>query len=124
VHELESAAAKIEAEIYEECDSEVSTKVIGERVSDALKSIDHVAFVRFASVYRDFKDVKEFLSELIPLLRAQDSGDIGSDGGGADKPEGTVARTLREAAGSESDSCSPTGEETAPGGRRRGKGEA
>lgn len=69
--ELEGVAAKIEAEIYEEFESEVSTKVIGEKVSEALKDIDHVAFVRFASVYRDFKDVTEFLNELIPLVKSR-----------------------------------------------------
>lgn len=69
IHDLENLAAKIEASIFEELDSEVSTKVIGEKVSEALKQIDHVAYVRFASVYRDFKDVEEFLRELIPLAR-------------------------------------------------------
>ena len=78
VHDLESTAAKIEAEIFEECDGEVSTKFIGERVSEALKQIDHVAFVRFASVYREFKDVSEFLDELIPLVRSRSPG--GSNG--------------------------------------------
>lgn len=74
LHELENIAAKIEAEIYEEYDSEVSTKVVGEKVSEALKALDHVAYVRFASVYRDFKDVKEFLGELIPLIRGREDG--------------------------------------------------
>jgi transcriptional repressor NrdR len=70
LHELENLASKIEAEIYEEYDNEVSTKVIGEKVSEALKKVDHVAFVRFASVYREFKDVTEFLKELLPLVRS------------------------------------------------------
>jgi len=69
VHELESVAAKIEAEIFEEYDSEVSTKVIGEKVSEALKLVDQVAYVRFASVYREFKDLNAFLEELTPLIR-------------------------------------------------------
>ena len=69
IYDLESLAAKIEASIFEEFDSEVSTKVIGEKVSEALKQVDHVAYVRFASVYREFKDVEEFLRELIPLVR-------------------------------------------------------
>jgi transcriptional repressor NrdR len=68
--ELQSIASKIEAEIFEEYESEVSTKVVGEKVSEALKQVDHVAYVRFASVYREFKDVKEFLRELIPLVRS------------------------------------------------------
>jgi transcriptional repressor NrdR len=68
--ELESVVSRIEAEIFEEHDSEVSSHVIGEKVSEALKALDQVAFVRFASVYRDFKDLREFLRELIPLMRA------------------------------------------------------
>lgn len=72
VDELESLAAKIEADLWQESSTEVTTKVIGERVSEALKALDHVAYVRFASVYRDFKDVKEFLTELIPLVREKD----------------------------------------------------
>ncbi len=71
LYDLENAALKIEREIHEDSDSEVSTKVIGEKVSEALKRIDHVAFVRFASVYREFKDASEFVRELIPLLRSQ-----------------------------------------------------
>jgi transcriptional repressor NrdR len=85
VHELENLSAKIEASIFEEFDSEVSTKVIGEKVSEALKQTDHVAYVRFASVYREFKDVKEFLEELLPLVRPRlqpDNGAISEPGGG------------------------------------------
>ena len=69
--QLENLAAKIEAEVYEEFDDEVSTRAIGQKVSDALKTLDHVAFVRFASVYRDFKDVTEFLDELLPLVKGR-----------------------------------------------------
>ena len=68
--ELESVASRIEAEVYEEHDSELSSGVVGEKVSEALKELDHVAFVRFASVYREFKDVTEFLRELMPLVRS------------------------------------------------------
>lgn len=91
LHELENVATRIETEIYEEFDSEVSTKVIGERVSEALKGIDHVAFVRFASVYREFKDVKEFLSELIPLVRARDIQALQNELGGEDGEPITLA---------------------------------
>lgn len=76
VDELENLAAKIEADLWQESSTEVSTKVIGERVSEALKALDYVAYVRFASVYRDFKDVKEFLAELIPLIREKDLRDL------------------------------------------------
>ena len=81
LEELEGVASKIEAAIFEEYDSEVSTKVIGEKVSEALKDVDHVAYVRFASVYREFKDLKEFLRELLPLVRShltQDDIELGA----------------------------------------------
>jgi transcriptional repressor NrdR len=73
--------------VYEEYDDEVSTQVIGQKVSDALKTLDHVAFVRFASVYRDFKDVTEFLEELLPLVKgwkSQEGAEPAPDGKGAD----------------------------------------
>ena len=69
--QLENLAAKIEAEVYEEFDDEVSTRAIGQKVSDALKTLDHVADPSFASVYRDFKDVTEFLDELLPLVKGR-----------------------------------------------------
>ena len=50
-------------------ESEIPTSAIGEGVMDALNSLDKVAYVRFASVYLDFKDVQEFMSELKDLLK-------------------------------------------------------
>ncbi len=96
LHDLENQAATIEAEIFEQHDSEVSTKVIGEKVGDALKGIDHVAYVRFASVYREFKDVNAFLAELIPLVRPRiDVQDLGQPAladppGGTSEPSGVA----------------------------------
>ncbi|MFH0964853.1 MAG: transcriptional regulator NrdR [Planctomycetota bacterium] len=54
----------IEREVAENFDGEVETRWIGERVMEELKLIDPVAYVRFASVYREFKDVSEFADEL------------------------------------------------------------
>lgn len=48
---------------------EVSSAVIGELVMDRLKKLDQVAYVRFASVYREFKDVNTFMEELAKLLK-------------------------------------------------------
>src|SRR6201990_3055451 len=53
---------QVEARLAENSDRELSTTDIGELLMDKLRSIDHVAFVRFASVYRDFQDVEQFLS--------------------------------------------------------------
>ena len=58
----------IERELQNSLDREVSSKLIGELVMDALKSIDKVAYVRFASVYRQFDDVDNFMQELKQLL--------------------------------------------------------
>ena len=49
-------------------DREVETRAIGERVMERLRELDKVAFVRFASVYREFEDVHEFMAELRGLL--------------------------------------------------------
>ena len=65
---LEEIVRSIENDIYEHGDKEVSTKVIGEMVMKKLRDLDQVAYVRFASVYREFKDPGQFLEELRPLL--------------------------------------------------------
>ena len=59
----------VEARLAENSDREMSTTDIGELLMQELRGIDHVAFVRFASVYRDFQDVEQFLTELNVLVR-------------------------------------------------------
>lgn len=59
---------EIEAEIFAREEKEISSNVIGELVMDKLKDIDDVAYVRFASVYREFKDVNTFMNELKKML--------------------------------------------------------
>ena len=58
----------IESDIFNREEREISSSVIGEMVMDKLKGLDSVAYVRFASVYREFKDVNTFLSELKKML--------------------------------------------------------
>jgi transcriptional repressor NrdR len=58
----------IERELQKQYEREVKSRVIGEYIMERLKKIDKVAYVRFASVYRDFKDVNEFVEELKGLL--------------------------------------------------------
>jgi transcriptional repressor NrdR len=65
---IEEAVTEIEAEIYQMFDKEVPSKLIGDLVMKRLAAIDQVAYVRFASVYREFKDVSEFLDEVRPIL--------------------------------------------------------
>lgn len=68
-------AAAITAEIVTELNnslvSEITTKEIGERVMEKLRGIDEVSYVRFASVYREFKDVDTFLEELNSMIRSR-----------------------------------------------------
>lgn len=70
--QVESIVAQIEAEIYENFDREVPSRFIGERVSTELKNVDQVAFVRFASVYRNFTDANDFVTEIQPMLRTDE----------------------------------------------------
>lgn len=65
---LESAAAEIEQIVQNMLEREVSTGKIGELVMERLKPLDEVAYVRFASVYRQFKDINSFMHELNKIL--------------------------------------------------------
>jgi transcriptional repressor NrdR len=69
---LEAIADKIEARLQETPEREISTEEIGASVMAALKQLDKVAFVRFASVYRNFRDLDEFKDELNALLRTRE----------------------------------------------------
>ena len=67
--QIEDVVDDIEKELRNRMDSEVSSGQIGELVMDKLRSLDEVAYVRFASVYRQFKDVNSFIAELENLLK-------------------------------------------------------
>jgi len=67
-HQIDQVVADVEAAIYEDGLREVPSRQIGEMVFNALRDLDKVAFVRFASVYREFKDVNDFVDELQPIL--------------------------------------------------------
>lgn len=68
---INAAVDSIEAQIYSMEDKEVRSNTIGELVMRQLKELDEVAYVRFASVYREFRDVNTFLAELEKLYRKQ-----------------------------------------------------
>lgn len=69
VEVIESLVSDLERELQETGEREVNSKVIGERLISKLYEIDEVAYVRFASVYRSFKDVNQFMDELKELLK-------------------------------------------------------
>lgn len=65
---LEDITERIENKVLEKYDAEVPVSYIGELVMKELKHVDQVAYVRFASVYREFKDINEFMGELKSML--------------------------------------------------------
>ena len=68
VHALEEIGAEIEQVLQNEMEREISSAEIGELVMERLKKLDEVAYVRFASVYRQFKDINTFMQELNKLM--------------------------------------------------------
>ncbi len=66
--QLEAVIAAVENDLETDFESEVESRHVGELVMQYLRELDEVAYVRFASVYRQFKDVHDFVSELKPML--------------------------------------------------------
>lgn len=73
--QIRAIVAEVEQEIYDGTDNEIETRRIGEMLMKKLRKVDQVAFVRFASVYREFKDVQDFVDELQPMLDSDLSAD-------------------------------------------------
>ena len=73
--ELDRIANEIEQSLQNEMDREIPTARIGELVMDRLRGVDEVAYVRFASVYRQFKDINTFMEELQGMLELQRLGE-------------------------------------------------
>ena len=66
--DLERISEEIEQDLQNSMEREISTEAIGEKVMERLRAVDQVAYVRFASVYRQFKDIDTFMTELNKLL--------------------------------------------------------
>ena len=66
--DIERSVAAIENDVYSSFDTEIDSQRLGELVMDHLRDLDEVAFVRFASVYRQFEDASDFFEELRPFL--------------------------------------------------------
>ncbi|MFP4501897.1 MAG: transcriptional regulator NrdR [Candidatus Hydrogenedentota bacterium] len=66
--QVDGMMEEIERELFNSNETEVTTEAVGEAVMNKLKSLDEVAYVRFASVYRQFKDLNEFMAELKHML--------------------------------------------------------
>ena len=72
IDQIESVVSYIENQINKNYMTEVETRLIGEMIMDKLKDIDEVSYVRFASVYRQFKDINTFVNELKTILTEKD----------------------------------------------------
>ncbi|NLY10005.1 MAG: transcriptional regulator NrdR [Tissierellia bacterium] len=72
VHSIENAVSRIEKELSNRMDKEITTMEVGDMVMDELKKLDEVAYVRFASVYRQFKDINTFMEELKRIIEEEE----------------------------------------------------
>jgi transcriptional repressor NrdR len=67
-NQMEAVAADLERVLFARGESEVASSFVGEKLMEALKNLDPVAYIRFASVYRSFRDIESFREELAALL--------------------------------------------------------
>ncbi len=74
LNQIDELVRNVEKRVYSSGDTEVTSQTIGEIVMDELKLLDEVAYVRFASVYRQFKDIQTFMTELSKLLTDSEMG--------------------------------------------------
>ncbi len=72
--DIDALVADISKDIYNRMESEITTKEIGGMVMEHLKKLDEVAYVRYASVYRSFKDLSSFMAELKQMMKAEKKG--------------------------------------------------
>ena len=72
IKDIDAVVERVEKTVYSLGEDEISSRRIGEAVMDELKLLDEVAYVRFASVYRQFTDVSSFMEELNKLIRDHD----------------------------------------------------
>lgn len=81
VEKVEAEINKLKQSLQATGEREIKSMVIGERVMDALRRLDHVAYVRFASVYRDFQDLQEFREEIDRLAQDPEASMPGAKNG-------------------------------------------
>lgn len=102
-HDIEEAAMRVEARCQGEYDREVPSSVIGSLVMEELRALHQVAYVRFASVYREFKDVGQFMSELETILD-EDADEVAREASRARLLGGDDETAVDEGAGKDSGS--------------------
>ena len=73
IEKIDDLVDDIAKQVYNSMEQEISTKAIGEMVMEGLKKLDEVAYVRYASVYRSFKDISSFMAELQSMMEKKES---------------------------------------------------
>ena len=73
IEKIETLVEEITKHVYNSMEQEISSKAIGEMVMEGLKKLDEVAYVRYASVYRSFKDISSFMSELQSMIEKKEN---------------------------------------------------
>ena len=68
---IDDMVADISKQVYNSMESEITTKTIGEMVMERLKKVDEISYVRYASVYRSFKDLSSFMTELKQMMKTE-----------------------------------------------------
>jgi transcriptional repressor NrdR len=74
VQAVDDVVAEIESKLHERAEKEITSKELGEVVMEHLQKLDQVAYVRFASVYRQFKDISQFMDEVKGLIKEGEKG--------------------------------------------------
>ena len=91
--DIEGVITTLETELYGSYESDVPSGILGARLMELLRLLDQIAYVRFASVYREFKDVRDFVDELEPILaethRSQEAAKPAHSGETAGAPDRT-----------------------------------
>lgn len=77
MYKIDQLVDDVKKQVYNSMEQEISSKKIGEMVMEGLMKLDEVAYVRFASVYRSFKDISTFLQEIEKLAKINNKGGIG-----------------------------------------------
>ena len=75
IEKIDALAEDIAKRVYNSMEQEVSSKQIGEMVMEGLQKLDEVAYVRYASVYRSFKDISSFMAELQKMMEKKEAGE-------------------------------------------------
>jgi transcriptional repressor NrdR len=74
VEQIDAVVEHVQGEVYSHFFGEVPTRALGDLIMEQLKSVDQIAYIRFASVYREFKDISDLVDEVEPMLRKESNG--------------------------------------------------